>query len=37
MPLQSELDDTMDNRENKVTNGQLGKCDPRGLIFGNTV
>ena len=37
MTLQSDLDDTMHNRENKVTDGQLRKCDPGGLTFGNTV
>ena len=34
MTLQTDLDDTMNDGEDKVTDGQLGKCDSCGLTFG---
>ena len=37
MPLQSDLDETMYNREDKVTDGQLGQCNSGNLTFENTV
>ena len=37
MALQSNLDDTMYDREDKITGGQLGQCNSGNLKFGSPV